>query len=147
MDFDFKEDPKVVAARIQAARLGCGMCRSPIPIRAASDPFSKGPFIGRFWCMDCWTLYWDEHPEHLADEESRAYVREDAKRIRLRRGSKLVYEEGNDRVFRTAKGTLVFDLRTSRELAPNEFDPARLAVLERALKALQTQEPASAQVG
>jgi hypothetical protein len=90
--------------------------------------------------MDCWTLYWDEHPEHLADEESRVYVREQAKRIRVRRGSKLVYENGNDRVFVTSKGTLFFDFRTSGSLAPNEYDPARLEVLKKALEAIGKQQ-------
>lgn len=142
-----KEDPKAFMARIQAARMGCGICAAAVRIPPAGEPFSRGPYVGRYWCGDCWTLYWDEHPEHLADEESRVYVREDARRIRLKRGSELLYEEGENRVYRTAKGTVVFDFRTSKELALNEYDPARLAVLVKALKAIEVKNPAPAIAG
>lgn len=135
-----KEEAKAFMVRLQAARLGCGLCAGAVRVPPAGDPFSKGPYIGRYWCMDCWTLYWDEHPEHLADEESRVYVREQAKRIRVRRGSKMVYENGNDRVFVTSKGTLFLDFRTSGTLAPNEYDSARLEVLKKALEAIGKQQ-------
>jgi hypothetical protein len=143
-----KEDAKAFMTRLQAARLGCGMCSAAVRVPPAGEPFSSGPFIGRYWCGDCWTLYWDDHPDHLADEESRTYVREDAKRIRVRRGSKVLYEEGESRVYRTSKGTYVFDLRTGKDLAQNEVDAAGLEILIRALKVVQTPveqvQPASA---
>jgi hypothetical protein len=131
-----KEDAKAFMMRLQAARMGCSLCNAAVRVPPSGDPFSKGPHIGRYWCVDCWTLYWDEHPEHLADDESRTYVREDAKRIRVRRGSRLVYEEGENKVYKTSKGTLVFDFRTSSALALNEYDPARLQILTRALEAI-----------
>jgi hypothetical protein len=135
-----KEDPKFFMARINAARMGCAVCSAAVRVPPAGDPFSKGPYIGRYWCGDCWTLYWDEHPDHLADEESRNYVREEAKRIRLKRGSQIIFEEGENRVFRTAKGTIVFDFRTSKELALNEYDAPRMTILLRALKAIEAKK-------
>lgn len=144
---ELKEDPKVFMARIQAARLGCGICNGPLRVPPAGDPFSRGPYIGRYWCSDCWSLYYDEHPEHLADEETKTYIREMSKRIRLKRGSELLYEAGDDRVYRTSKGTIVFDFRTSKELALNEYDPARLAVLAKALKAIEAKNPVPAVAG
>jgi len=135
-----KEDPKAYMARVFAARLGCGICKGRVRETPTGDPFSKGPYVGRYWCTDCWTLYWDEHPDHLADDESRKYVRREATIIKLKRGSQVLFEQGDDRVFRTAKGTIVFDFRTSKELAPNEFDSARMAVLLQALKAIESAE-------
>lgn len=137
---DSKEEARLIKARTDAAERGCGICSGPVYARPAGDPFSKGPYVGRYWCADCWTLYWDEHPEHLADEESRNYTHQEAKQIKLKRGSKLIFEEGENRAFKTSKGTIVFDFRTSKELALNEYDPARLALLLRALKVME--EPA-----
>lgn len=136
---EIKEDPKTYMARLHAARLGCGICGGAVRTPPAGDPFSKGPYIGRFWCGSCWTLYWDENPGHLADEESRQYVAHEAKRIRLSRGSIVLFEEGEDRVYKTSKGTVVFDFRTSKELGLNEYDPVRLGILLKALKSIESQ--------
>jgi hypothetical protein len=145
---EIKEDPKAFMARIQAARMGCPLCGAALRIPPTGELFSQGPYVGRYWCMECWTLYWDEHPEgNLADEESRKYVSEEARRIRLKRGSEVLFEEGENRVYKTPKGTIVFDFRIGKELAPNEYDPARLALLQRALRAIEARNQAVNQAG
>lgn len=77
-------DPKEYQARVRAAKLGCGVCGAALHRREspAGDPFSTGGYKGRYWCSDCWTLWYDEHPEHLADDESRQYIAKEAERIR-----------------------------------------------------------------
>lgn len=79
-------DPKVFTRRIHAARRGCGGCGTKISMPPAGDPFSAGTHKDRYWCPDCWTLYYDEHPEHLADQETRLFVSKEALKIRQARG-------------------------------------------------------------
>lgn len=128
-------------ARDAAAKLGCAQCQGPIRVPPAGDPFSQGPYRGRYLCADCWTLYWDEHPEDLADDASRQYVREEAKQIRLKRGAEVLYEEGQNRVYLSNRGTLVFDIRSAVQTAENEFDPERFQLLVRAVKAVSGKVP------
>ena len=128
-------------AKDAAARLGCPQCQGPIRMPPAGDPFSQGPNRGRYLCADCWTLYWDEHPEDLADDKSREYVREEAKQIRLKRGAEVLYEEGQSRVYLSSRGTIVFDIRSAVKTAENEFDPERFQMLVRAVKAVDGKVP------
>jgi len=128
-------------AKDAAARLGCPQCQGPIRVPPAGDPFSQGPNRGRYLCAECWTLYWDEHPEDLADEESRQYVREEAKQIRLKRGAELLFEEGRNRVYLSNRGTLVFDIKSAVPTAENEYDPERFQLLARALRAISGKVP------
>lgn len=139
---EIKEDPRVFMAKLQAARMGCGQCGAAVRVPPAGDPFAQGPHIGRYWCTDCWTLFLDEHPDHLADDESRKYVIEESRRIRLKRGSEVLYEEEDNRVYKTPKGNIVFDFRTSKELPQNEYDLKRFSVLMRAIKALEAKAAA-----
>lgn len=135
------EDPRAYMIRISAARLGCAQCGGAVRVPPAGDPFSGGPFRGRYWCAECWCLYWDEHPEHLADEESRQYVREEAVQIRLKRGAEILFEEGPSRVYLSKKGTLLFDIRSAVELTPNEFDADRFKTFMKAAHAIAGRVP------
>lgn len=123
---------------IHAAKKGCGKCGAPIGREGQAPggaPFSTGPYKGRYVCMDCWTLHWDQHPEELADEMSREYVAQEAANIRLlKQKCEVLFEEGQTRVFLTERGTLVFSLGLSPGCAPNEFDPDRFQVLVRAMR-------------
>lgn len=132
-------DPAAFATAISAAKKGCAQCGGPIRIPPSGDPFSSGGWRGRYLCADCWTLWWDEHPEDLADGASREYVSGQARHIRLRRGSELLFEENESRVFLTERGTLLFALKAQDGCAPDEFDPARFDLLLRALRAVDTK--------
>lgn len=135
------EDPRAFIRRVEAARLGCGQCGSAIKERPAGDPFSGGPYRGRYWCPDCWTLYYDQHQEHFADAESRSYNHEEAIRIREKRASEVLYKDGDNRVYLTERGTIMFELKSSVPLAPNEFDPERFAGLLKSLQAIAGKVP------
>lgn len=129
---------------IQAAKKGCGKCSSPIPWFTrgqppAGEPFKSGQYKGRFWCGDCWTLYWDTHQEELADQASRDYVVQESDAIRLKKDSEMLYsDDDGSRVFLTDRGTVVLSLALSPGCAPTEFDAARFQILIRALQALET---------
>ena len=142
MDQGPAESPAQYMAKIGAARKGCAICAGALRIPPAGDPFSQGPYCGRYLCADCWTLYWAEHPEDLADEESRQYVREEARQIRLKRGAELLFEEGTNRVYLSPRGTLVFDVHGCVETAPNEFDPERFQFVMKAFKTIAEKVPA-----
>lgn len=127
---------------IHAAKLGCGKCQAPIPwfkagLPPAGGPFLSGQYKGRFWCNSCWTLYWDSHPEDLADEASRDVISQEAAAIRVSRDSETLYnDDEGSRVFLTPRGTVVISLALSSGCAPNEFDADRFQILLRALQAL-----------
>ena len=142
MDQGPAESPALYMAKIGAARKGCATCKGPVRIPPAGDPFSQGPNCGRYLCADCWTLYWADHPKDLADEESRQYVREEARQIRLKRGAEVVFEEGKNRVFLSNRGTLVFDMHFDVQMGANEFDPDRVHFLMKAFKAIVEKVPA-----
>lgn len=131
---------------IQGARKGCGKCSAPIPWAIsgqppAGEPFRSGQHKGRFWCSDCWTLYWDGHPEGLADEATRDYISQQAATIRLKKNSEMLYnDDDGTRVFLTERGTVVFSLALSPGCSPNEFDADRFQVLLRALQAVDANQ-------
>lgn len=142
---------------IDAAKKGCGICSGPIRLPPSGDPFYEGPYAGRYWCDPCWNEYYDEHPEFLADEESRRYVAEEARKTRARRtlekrlkerhgagigkGAEILFEEGENRIFLTERGTLLFSLECGAHLVPDEFDPARFSLLVRAVEVLRVKMP------
>lgn len=130
----------VPPAWIMAAKKGCAQCMGRLRVPPAAPPFSGGPNVGRYLCMDCWTLYWDEHPENLADADSRRYVAEEARRIRLRRQASVLFQEGPSRIYLSSRGTLILDLHSKAELAPNEFDAEKLALLGRAIAAVSARK-------
>lgn len=135
------ESLAVQAEKMAAAKKGCAECNGPVRIPPAGDPFTSGPFIGRYRCADCWTLYWSKRPEDLADEATWEYLREEAKQIEIKRGSEVLYEEGPNRVFLSYRGTLVFDIHGSADHTHNEYDPDRFNILVRAISAISGKVP------
>jgi hypothetical protein len=141
---------------LEAAKKGCGGCGGPVRIPPAGDPFSDGPQKGRYRCAECWTLWWDEHPGDLVDEETREYVAAEASKIRIRRAhearikerhgmtlgqAEILFEDGESRVFLTERGTLLFSIDCPEHFSPDEFDPDRLRTLARALAVVHQKFP------
>lgn len=129
-------DSPAYAANLAAAGLGCGICGGLVRTPPSSDPFSQGPYRGRYWCADCWTLYWDEHPHHLADSASRRYNASEATRIRKERGWELLYEEGENRAYLTERGTLIMMLAPMEGFGLGEYHPEQFQTLLKILKAV-----------
>jgi hypothetical protein len=139
------DNPRTLILRVNAAKLGCAICSAPprksIP---AGEPFPSGPYQGRYWCLDCWTLYYNEHTEHLADADTKLYVEEESKKLRLdrlRNGAEMIYEAGENRVFLTDRGTVLFDIQSAVALQPMEFDPERFNAMVKALQAVKGKVP------
>jgi len=129
-------------AYVMAAKKGCALCCGRIRVPPAGPPFQTGPYIGRYLCSDCWTLYYEKNPGDLADEDTKKFVVEEARRISLRRQASVIYEDGPNKVYVSARKTLVFEIHLNPDLAPLEFDAAKLAWFVKALVALQTKIPA-----
>lgn len=132
----------VPPAHVMAAKKGCALCCGRIRVPPAGPPFQAGPYVGRYLCADCWTLYYEKNPGDLSDEDTKKFVSEESKRIGLRRQASVVYEDGPNRVYVSARKTLVFEIHLNPDLAPLEFDAAKLAWLIKALIVLQTKPPA-----
>ena len=119
---------------------------SLVTVKAGGNPFASGPHEGRYWCLACWMLYWSEHPECLADEESRRHVQKEARLILLeRKGLEVLYQEGDSRVCLTERGTLLFQIKPGQGMIAEEYDPDRFALLARAMQAIDTKEIAGYQ--
>jgi hypothetical protein len=131
MSFDFRETP-TYKVRAAAAALGCGICGGSIvdPVEGG-DPFSAGPYLGRYWCSSCWTIYYSEHPEHLADDATRRLIGMEAAAIRKGRGWELVYEEGENKVYFTERGTLLLKLAPREGYGAGEYHPEDFQLLAR----------------
>lgn len=139
------DDERFILVRSKAAERGCGKCSGKVRSTGAGELFKSGPYRGRYWCHDCWTLYWSEHPEDLADVETRQYVAEEAKQILLKRRhakrGEVIYKEGQNAVYLTDRGTLLIEIPTILELQPNEFDPERLEALIQAIQGVKGKVP------
>lgn len=133
-------DAAAFATAMTAAKKGCCDCSGPIKIPPAGDPFMDGPFRFRYRCLDCWTLYWDAHPEDLADSASKTFCGEEAQTIRLRKGTEILYQENDSHVFLSDRGTLVFRLKASPGCGPDEFDPDRFQQLVRFIQAIDQKD-------
>ena len=136
---DYFEDRESRELAIKAAMLGCAICGAPVRVPPAGDPFSSGPWRGRFLCADCWVLYYSEHTEHLADQATVTFIKKEAERIRLERasqGAEVIFQEGASSVVLTSNGTLAFNLERTEGRAPEEYDTARFELLLRALEAV-----------
>jgi len=123
---------------ISCAQCGCRMTRDP-----ATVPFRVGPYKGGFLCRDCWVLYWDDHPEMLADAQSRQWVQGESRSIRLRRagaGSELLFEEDGNRAYLTERGTVLIDLKRLPFGGPDEYDGARFQLLLKMAEAFKKKE-------
>jgi hypothetical protein len=141
----FGEYDKANMQNVRAAQEGCGECGGPLKLPSngipAGDPFSAGRYQGRYLCGDCWTLYYDEHPEELADQESRRFVSQEADRIRVERGlsievPEMLFQEGDSRAHLMPNGTVRIQIARTSGIGSEEFDPARFQILVRALRAI-----------
>lgn len=130
----------VPPAWIMAAKKGCGMCHGRLRVPPAAAPFAQGPNIGRYFCLDCWTLVWKSTPQDLADDQTRRFVNEESNRILLKRQASVIFQEGDSRVYLSSRGTLVFDIRSKADLAPNEYDAAKIELLLRAINAIEEKK-------
>lgn len=120
--------------RADAAAQGCGICGGPIvDPENGGDPFSTGPYQGRYWCEQDWTLYYNDHPEHLADDATKRFIAAEAEEIRKSRGWELLFEEGEHKVYLTARGTLLFRLAPRPGYGAGEYHPEDFQLLLRAL--------------
>lgn len=125
-------------------RILCEGCGEIITKRPSGPPFSDGPYKGGYICSDCTTLELASRPHELADAASRAFVSKEAERIKAQRAMgkrELLFEEGQSKVYLTARGTVLFDLERMPFGGPTEFDPARLMVLWHALRAVCKKLP------
>lgn len=137
---EYFETPESRAFALKAAKLGCAQCGAQIRIPPSGDPFSAGPCVGRYWCNSCWDVFYSEHPEHLADEESVEYVNRMARQVRIDRAmkeSEVLFREGENVAILTSNGTLMLRLEKSSGMAGDEFDPDRFSLLMRALQAVE----------
>lgn len=110
----------------------CAQCGARTVRDPGTLPFSTGPYKGGFFCKDCWTLHWDEHPELLADAATRAEVAEKAREIRLRRAGnacEILAEADGARAYLTPRGTVFLEIPRNPFGGPDEFDPARFKTL------------------
>jgi CspA family cold shock protein len=136
------ESANILKAKFDAARRGCGICGDAVKVVPGGDPFPGGPWIGRFLCIACWVLYWNDHPQDLADEEARQYMAEEARQVRLRRSGDLLFDHDGSRVFLTPRGTLVFDIQhTITGHGLEEYDPARFKALVKAILTVNGKIP------
>ncbi len=128
----------ICGGAIQSGRR-CGMCQGQNP-PPSGDPFQDGPYRGRYWCSDCWSVYWSEHPEHLADEATRQFVAQEAARIRNERGQELLHQEGENRVYLTGRGSIIIMLQPMEGFGLWEFHPDQYQALLRAMRELDRKE-------
>jgi hypothetical protein len=131
------ENPGMISRRVPIA-VSCAQCGDKMTRDPATVPFQTGPYKGGFLCSDCWILYWDEHPEILADVASRQWVRAKALAIRMKRvGAELLFEEDGNRAYLTERGTVLIDLQRLPFGGPNEYDASRFHVLLRMAEAFE----------
>lgn len=133
----YGDDPSVLKEACQAAALGCALCEGPIRLPPAGPPFSGGPNQGRYFCDDCWTLYYADHPEHLADRATVDWVRKKSDEIRLRRAKakgEILFDDGDTKAILTDRGTIVLEVTSHAGLASHEYDPDRFLRLARAIQ-------------
>lgn len=129
-------EQQVPTAWVMAAKKGCGQCHGRIKLPPKAPPFAQGPNVGVYLCLECWVLVWKDSPSSLADSDTRKYVAAEAARILLKRQASVLFQDGEAKVYRSSRGTLVFELPGKNDLAANEFDSDRLAALIKAVSAI-----------
>lgn len=133
MDLDFRESA-TYRMRAAAAALGCGICGGLIPDPiSGGEPFMSGPYQGRYWCPSCWVLYYHDHPEHLADEATKRFIAKEAEEIRRQRGWEILFEESDNRIYLTGRGTLLFRMAPREGYGAGEYHPDDFQLLLRAI--------------
>lgn len=88
-------------------------------------------------------LDWSDQPGIAADAETRQWIEEESRRIRLQRageGSQLVYDDGANRAYLTRRGTVVVDLARAPFGAPDEYDADRFQSLMRLFEGVKDAE-------
>lgn len=136
------ENPGMISRRVPVP-VSCAQCGEKMTRDPATVPFQTGQYKGGFFCRECWILYWDEHPEILADAASRQWVKSEARAIRVRRvgeGSELLFEEGGNRAYLTGRGTVLVDLQRLPFGGPDEYDGDRFKILLKMAKAFQEKQ-------
>jgi hypothetical protein len=116
----------------------CAQCGAKTKRAPDAMPFKEGKYKGGFLCEDCWVLYWEDNPDDVADANTRKWVEQRAREIRLKRagdGAQLLHDEEGTRAYLTARGTVILDLRRSFG-GPDEFDPERFKSLIRAFRSV-----------
>lgn len=110
-------------------------CRAPIQNpKSSGEPFREGAHKGGYLCRECWILEWDENSWNLADESTREWAAEEASRIRSRREtSELLFRDGLNMAHLTARATVRLCIEKSSTCSADEYDPARLIMLQRAI--------------
>lgn len=127
--------PKKAPLPVNCAKCGSRMQREP-----GALPFSKGPYKGGFLCSDCWILSWDENPNVIGDAQTRNWVAQKAREVRLTRvgsGSEMLFEDGKTRAYLTARGTILVDLERLPFGGPDEFDPDRYQTMMKIFDAVR----------
>lgn len=133
------ENPGMLSRRAPI-RVSCAQCGERMMRDPSAAPFQNGPFKGGFFCKDCWVLYWDEHPELLADAASRQWVRAEARTIHAKRvgaGAELLFEEDGNRAYLTERGTVLITLKRLPFGGPDEYDAGRFQMLLKMAKAFE----------
>lgn len=135
------ENPGMISRRVPIF-VTCAQCNEKVERQPAAVPFQAGMYKGGFLCSECWILYWDEHPEMVADEASRQWVKIAARSIRVKRagaGSELLFEEDGNRAYLTERGTVLIDLKRMPFGGPDEYDAARFQMLLKMAKAFEVK--------
>lgn len=135
------ENPGMISRRIPIP-VSCIQCGEKMTRDPATVPFQTGPYKGGFLCTECWVLYWDEHPEILADAASRQWVKAQARAILIKRagaGSELLFEEDGNRAYLTDRGTVLIDLKRMPFGGPDEYDASRFQMLLKMAKAFEAK--------
>jgi hypothetical protein len=123
----------------------CAQCGAEIKRTPASVPFRGGPHQGGFLCQECWILEWDSNPDIAADAATRQWVSQEARKVRLKRaatGGDVIYQNGENRAYRTQRGTIVIDLKRIPFGGADEFDRPRLEELKKLLEHITHLPPA-----
>jgi hypothetical protein len=136
------ENPGMISRRVPIP-VSCAQCGEKMTRDPATVPFQAGPYKGGFFCRECWVLYWDEHPELMADAASRQWAKMEARAIRVKRagaGSELLFEEDGNRAYLTDRGTVLIDLKRLPFGGPDEYDGDRFRMLLKMAEAFRAKQ-------
>lgn len=139
------DNPATVERWRRAFPVACARCDRAVQIRRGAEPFRRGPYKGRFLCLDCFVLHQDENPGPTSTPEQRLRLREEADKIRLERGDRgeLLYQDAEVTAWLTPRGHIWLDLKRTPFAGPEEFDAFRYRAMMRAFKAAGEKLPKS----
>jgi|SRR3990170_6743437 len=119
-------------------------CGAPVQIKGDDgQPFSDGPYKGGYWCQDCWIVYYDENPWHLADQPTKDWYAKEARRIRgeIDGAPEVIYREPGVVAELSSRGIVRIAIERAEGYSQDEFDPDRYRSLCRALRAVSSRLP------